>query len=354
MAVANPKRSRRSYEMITNSDIAAQNITQAEEQIRAALSRYGLSQTASLHALTGGVSAAIYRVDHGDETYCAKYALKQLKVDKLWFAPSERLFAESAWLQIVGELLPKAVPKVKFEDRDATVLIMEFLDPADHRLWKSELMNGQFDREIARDVGAGLGLIHEKTAGQKAVKDRIDPLSAFHALRTEPYLLRTAELHPECADRLRALAADLDRAEIALVHGDVSPKNILIGPSGPLFLDAECATYGDPAFDVAFCLNHLFLKSRIFPARWPEIRGMIEAFWIAYRARVTWETVAAMHMRVTSLLPALMLARLDGASPVEYLTDEAVREDLRSFAKCHLNAPCASLSAFIFAWGESL
>ncbi len=56
------------------------------------------------------------------------------------------------------------------------------------------------------------------------------------------------------------LSAGTLAAKIALVHGDVSPKKVPAGPRGPVFLDAECAWYGDPAFDLAFCLNHLLLK----------------------------------------------------------------------------------------------
>ena len=59
---------------------------------------------------------------------------------------------------------------------------------------------------------------------------------------------------------LKALVATTQANKRALVHGDVSPKNILGGPAGPVFLDAECAWWGDPAFDLAFCLNHLLLK----------------------------------------------------------------------------------------------
>jgi len=40
----------------------------------------------------------------------------------------------------------------------------------------------------------------------------------------------------------------------------VSPKNILCGPDGPMFLDGETTSCGGPAFDFAFCLNHRLLK----------------------------------------------------------------------------------------------
>src|SRR3546814_19356137 len=83
----------------------------------------------------------------------------------------------------------------------------------------------------------------------------------FRALRVDPFLLYVAEHDAELAPALRALPADLSARKIALVHGDVSPTNILVGPDGPVFLDAECAVYADPAFALAFCTPHLLLKA---------------------------------------------------------------------------------------------
>src|SRR5205085_1381845 len=88
----------------------------------------------------------------------------------------------------------------------------------------------------------------------------------FFALRLEPYLLHAARAHPDCARPIEALSDFIERSRIALMHGDVSPKNILRGPDGPIFLDAETAAYGDPAFDFGFCLNHLLLKSVLLPS----------------------------------------------------------------------------------------
>ena len=115
---------------------------------------------------------------------------------------------------------------------------------------------------------------------------------------------------------------------MALVHGDVSPKNILVAPQGPIFLDAECAWYGDPAFDLAFCLNHLVLKSFWVPN--PALRACFESLKDHYLAGVTWES--SIEERVATLLPGLLLARVDGKSPVEYL-DETGREQVRRLAR---------------------
>ena len=116
---------------------------------------------------------------------------------------------------------------------------------------------------------------------------------------------------------------------MALVHGDVSPKNILVGPDGPVFLDAECAWYGDPAFDLAFCLNHLLLKCVWVPSAKEKLLQCFSVLSSSYLQRFS---SGNLEERTASLLPALLLARVDGKSPVEYL-DEAQRSFVRERAR---------------------
>ena len=140
----------------------------------------------------------------------------------------------------------------------------------------------------------------------------------------------------------------------ALVHGDVSPKNILIGPDGPVFLDAECAWYGDPAFDLAFCLNHLLLKCVWRPqwqARYLDV--LRRARGDAISPAVTWEPRAGIEARTSHLLPGLLLGRVDGKSPVEYITTEAERDRVRQVARALLLEPVDELSDVRTAWQSS-
>ena len=135
------------------------------------------------------------------------------------------------------------------------------------------------------------------------------------------------------------------------MHGDVSPKNILAGPKGPVFLDAECAWYGDPAFDLAFCLNHLLLKCLWVPGSKGEFLACFDALYGAYLEAVSFEGVEA---RAASLLPALLLARVDGKSPVEYLTDEPQKRTVRQVAGALLENPVSRLPEVREAWRRSL
>jgi len=140
----------------------------------------------------------------------------------------------------------------------------------------------------------------------------------------------------------------------ALVHGDVSPKNILCGPSGPVFLDAECAWWGDPAFDLAFCLNHLLLKCLWTPAARDAFLACYDGLAQTYLAGVGWEPPAALERRAARLLPGLLLARVDGKSSVEYITDEADREVVRRVARALLADPVHRLADVRTAWREEL
>ena len=146
------------------------------------------------------------------------------------------------------------------EDPDAGLFAMDYLPPERFPLWKAELLAGRVDKNFAAAVGRDLAVIHAKSAAEPGLRKAFAHDETFEAIRIEPYLRATARAHPALAARLETIAATTLSTKRALVHGDVSPKNILIGPDGPVFLDAECAWFGDPAFDLAFCLNHLLLK----------------------------------------------------------------------------------------------
>ena len=141
-------------------------------------------------------------------------------------------------------------------------------------------------------------------------------------------------------------------AKKALVHGDVSPKNIMVGPGGPMFLDAECAWWGDPAFDLAFCLNHMLLKCLVHPDKAADYIDCFDQLTASYLRAITWEDAVDFEARAASLLPALFLARVDGNSPVEYVTTEQDKEMVRRIAKPLIARPPQTLAAVAHAWAE--
>ncbi|HEY0835515.1 MAG TPA: aminoglycoside phosphotransferase family protein [Azospirillum sp.] len=322
-----------------------------------ALARLGLlpaGAAASFTPLAGGVSSDIWRVETGGTVFCVKRALAKLKVQADWRAPVERNRYEVAYFRTAGEIVPSAVPRILGEDAEAGLFAMEWLDPSLYRLWKGELREGRADPADAERVGSVLVRIHSGTAGKAEVPARFPTDAIFHAIRLEPYLEATARRHPDLAERLYDLVRVTASTHRALVHGDVSPKNILLGPDGPVLLDAECAWYGDPAFDLAFCLNHMLLKCLWNPAACDRFLACFRTLASTYRDGVTWEPAAEVEARVARLLPGLFLGRVDGKSPVEYVTGAADRDRVRRVAKRFLIEPADRLDDIADAWEKEL
>ena len=304
--------------------------------------------------LSGGVSCDVWRVDVGARSICVKRALAKLNVADDWRAPIARSLYEARWFETSRGIVPGSAPEPLAVDAVRGFLAMAFLSPADHPLWKAQLLAGQGDVETARAVGDRLGRIHAGAADRRELTKGFATDAIFFALRLEPYLLATAARRPRVAGAIEALVARTAATHRTLVHGDVSPKNILVGPDGPVFLDAETAWWGDPAFDLAFCLNHLLLKRLVVPMAGDALDASFSALAAAHLTQVDWEPRQALEARAASLLPALLLARVDGKSPVEYLTSEAQRAFVRSVAEPLLLAPPATLGDVRDAWHAAL
>lgn len=316
----------------------------------------GLGQAGDVEdvtALTGGVASDIASVVVNGARYCVKFALPKLKVAADWRAPVHRNAAEYAWLSVAADLSPDGAVKLFGRSEAAHGFVMEYIAGDDVYLWKSAMLDANPPRGEAQSIGNMLGRIHAASAQASFNRSAFQNRDDFRALRIEPYLTFTAQAHPDLADILNAIAEALYENANVLVHGDVSPKNILIRDGAPILLDAECATMGDASFDPAFCLNHLILKAIHVPAIRTELLAAVGAFWDAYRAHIAWEDAAALEERIARLLPALMLARVDGKSPVEYL-DEGERDLVRKLAVSLLKAPVSQISELVEFIGSNL
>lgn len=325
--------------------------------ILAALRRMRLVTADAVPTMTplpGGVSSDIWRVDLPDGPVCVKRALARLKVDAVWEVPIERNRYEWAWMQEVARIAPESVPPLVAQDTVSECFVMGFLAPETHPVWKLLLQRGIALADTAGAVGRRLVAIHAATANRPDLAQRFATDHIFHAIRLEPYLLAAARRHRNLAPRLRDIASHTAATKRALVHGDTSPKNVLVGPDGPVLLDAECAWYGDPAFDLAFCLNHLLLKCLWVPGATAGFLASFDALADAYVAGVTWEAPATVERRAAHLLPGLLLARVDGKSPVEYLTTETDRGLVRRVATALLCRPTDTLISVRQAWADAL
>ena len=301
------------------------------------------SPCATLTPLPGGVSSEIYRVDDGGEAFVIKRALPILRVQDDWTADPSRNVYERCYLEYVGRFLPRSVPALRNADSARGYFVMEYLG-SEYSNWKDLLLHGSFEPTHAGAAARTLSQIHRHSFHDPEAAALFDSHTCFHQLRLEPYLLTTGQRHPQLKDLFEAEAQRLADTSECLVHGDFSPKNILIGGDRMVILDCEVAWYGDPAFDVCFMLSHLFLKS-LFHSGVEGSAQLIRTFWQEYSPPAG----RMLRQRVPRLLLMLLLARIDGKSPVEYLK-QPQREFVRRFVCARLPHPTISLSALSDAW----
>lgn len=331
--------------------------TQPSAALEEFVHRQGLAQPGTplrWTALTGGVSSDIWRLDLPGRSLCIKAALPKLKVAGDWQAPVARNAHEWDWICFAHETLPGVVPQPVAHDAALGAFAMDFLDGALYPVWKALLLQGRIETATAEQVASTLARLHGCSAGNAALREQFATDDIFYPIRLEPYLIETSRKHPQLRVMLEQMSESTLATKLALVHGDVSPKNILIGPKQPVMLDAECAWYGDPAFDLAFCLNHFLLKCVARRAWATQYLACFERFAQTYLAAVSWESAQDLETRVARLLPALFLARVDGKSPVEYIVDEADRDLVRSVAVPLIRQPPASLAELRQAWQLAL
>jgi aminoglycoside phosphotransferase (APT) family kinase protein len=298
-----------------------------------------------LEPLTGGVSCDVWKVETPSGPIVVKRPLPQLRVAAEWHAPVERGQSEVQWLKRARGVDARIAPEVLAELPTGHAFAMRFLPGCP--VWKDELVAGRVDADFAAAVGRSIAAVHAATANSAADREAFPNDAMFRALRVDPFLLHVAQQDSGLAPALTALADGLAARKIALVHGDVSPKNILVSADGPVFLDAECAVYGDPAFDPAFCVTHLLLK-----AVWLDdvrLTRSAAALVDAYRAGISWEAADGLLLRAGSLAAALLLARVEGKSPAPYLTDPGHKRIVRDQARALVIAP-QPIDALVANW----
>jgi aminoglycoside phosphotransferase (APT) family kinase protein len=299
------------------------------------------------------VSSEIFRVDDGGDSFVVKRALPKLRVKDEWLVDVGRNRYEQLYIEYVARFLPQAVPTLRPGPNNRGYFAMEFLG-ADFSSWKQMLLRGQARIEDAVAAATLLGAIHSHSASDSQAERQFDTTANFIQLRIDPYLLTTGRRNPDLQAHLDAEAQRLASTRQCLVHGDFSPKNLMVSPTRMVLLDCEVAWYGDPAFDLAFLLTHLLLKGLYRAPRQIGFEPMCEAFWQRYvEAAGHAIDTKALEPRVARLLLMLLLARIDGKSPIEYLTDPQ-RVWVRQFARAGILAGSSTLSAIVPQWFSNL
>lgn len=297
-------------------------------------SRIAAGEHPSLRTLTGGVSNRTVLVERPTgEAWVIKQALRKLRVETDWYSDPRRIEREALGLRWLMQLAPPdAVAPLVFEDHEQHLLAMRAV-PRPHDNWKELLLAGQLHRHHVEQFGHLLGTIHRRASERS---DEVAPIFAdrsfFESLRVEPYYNYTATQIPDAADFLTALVDDTRRFRVTLVHGDYSPKNVLVHHGRLVLLDHEVIHFGDPAFDLGFSLTHLLSKAHHLPFLRMGFAEAAVLHWEAYkRATSGLDWTRGLEERAVRHTLGCLLARVAGRSPLEYLSD-AERSRQRSAA----------------------
>ncbi|MCM3761386.1 phosphotransferase [Alkalihalobacillus oceani] len=287
-------------------------------------------ETVHYSALTGGVSCKVVKVERNGKSFVVKQALPKLNVKDDWFSDIRRILIEKDCLIALNELIPEAVPDFVHSDDEQFLYVMEAA-PSEAEVWKQQLLAGRLDFQATEKIATALATVHQHSAESKRFHERFANQQIFKELRISPYLETIKEKHPSLQAMIDETIALLLEQRLTLVHGDFSPKNILVTKKRLYLLDYEVAHIGHPSFDLAFVTTHFLLKS-INEKRWaPAYLHLMQAFIASYFKHIDFIDRRQLERDTVRLLAFLFLARVDGKSPAEYITaaeDKALIREL--------------------------
>lgn len=311
--------------------------------------------------LAGGVSNRTVLVTRPNQTqWVMKQALAKLRVKADWFSDPVRIHREALALRELAALAPAgSVPSLVFDDADRHIIAMQAV-PQPHHNWKALLLRGELDLRQVLQFADWLGQVQRAAAQAAAqgaaqgfgLKAQFADRSFFETLRLEPYYRYTASQVPQAATFLHRLIEDTLARQDTLVHGDFSPKNVLVYQGNLVVLDYEVIHWGDPAFDVGFALTHLLSKAHHLVAQRMAFAEAARLFWQTYLGHVD-GLFGDLEQRAVRHTLACLLARVDGRSPLEYLHDDE-RARQRAAVLALMHAPVAAMAAVIEAFVRSL
>jgi len=270
-------------------------------------------------ALTGGVSSVVIEIDGPTFALVVKQPLARLRVAEEWLANRNRIFAEARALELAASLTPGRVPRLVDFDEVYGAITLEAA-PRGWRSWKEQLFDASAERGTALGLGETLAIWHSVTAGEGRLGAPLADTETFTELRVKPYHLTVAEHRDDLRASIEGVLGRMDERRLCVVHGDFSPKNVLSGSGGFWILDFEVAHVGDPVFDVAFMLHHLILKA-VHTRSVDRLLELARAFTSAYRATAR-NDVFDDPRYLAAQIGCLLVARVEGKSPAEYLTAE--------------------------------
>lgn len=276
---------------------------------------------ATVESLSGGVSGNVIKVKTPHRAFVVKQPLTKLRVKEDWFSDLNRVFTEIKCLKLYNQIVPGSVPKLLDVDKENYLFTMEAV-PKKAEVWKSKLLSGDINPKIGEKIVQSLASIHNYSHKNASIMDDFKNQDTFVQLRVDPYMRVVAEKHPELKEKIEIEIRRMLNQKEALVHGDYSPKNILVDKDKIYIIDFEVAHYGDPAFDLSFLLNHLLLKSIYMNKKANDFLNLLVNLNQLYIQTINFTDKNRLERNAVQLLGILFLARVDGKSPAEYITSE--------------------------------
>lgn len=304
------------------------------ETLREYLVENGLAvadATVQIEHLQGGVSNSVLKIDTGDHRYVLKQAMAKLKVSNEWLSDVERSNVEKQALKFLHKILPGFTPELMYEDEENYLLIMQCA-PENCVTWKSLLMQRDCNERIAYKVGAVLGRLHAATHDLQEAKERFGNKKFYHQLRIEPFFDFLKSSHPGLRKEIDAHIEQSLSRECSLVIGDYSPKNILVHNEELTIIDFEVMHYGDTSFDLGFLTTHLILKAIIGGEHRQNYQRVLQQSVEGYFMHITFTDCTFLEQLAVQQLGWILLARVDGKSPAEYISTAEEKRLVRQVA----------------------
>ncbi|TAM77056.1 hypothetical protein EPN44_03955 [bacterium] len=286
--------------------------------------RIAAHEMPQVRVLGGGVSnRTVLLVRESGEAWVLKQALAKLRVAVDWFSDPMRIHREALGLRRLAELAPPgSITPLLFEDLDEHLFAMAAV-PQPHENWKTALLAGRIELDHVRQFGVILGTLERRAWERRSeLAAEFADRSFFESLRLEPYYAFAAQRVPAASGFLTSLIERTRTRLLTLVHGDYSPKNVLVHDGRLVLLDHEVIHFGDPAFDLGFSLTHLLSKAHHLPAFRAAFVRAVRLYWESYTQAlgdVPWR--ADLEVEAVAHTLGCLLARVAGRSPLEYLDD---------------------------------
>jgi 5-methylthioribose kinase len=286
------------------------------------------SDQAEVEVLTGGVSNVVLAITTRNQKMVLKQALAELMVAQRWEADQRRAIVEANAIALFHKLSPDQVPNLVFLDPERFILILDRV-PVGSTVWKSDLLDGVINPDIAEVLGTTLAQWHNFGEKNKEARLQFMEDSLFEQLRIDPFYRFVAAKNEALKPVISKLINELEGDKTTIVHGDFSPKNIMVGMDDQVYiLDFEVTHVGNPVFDLAFLLAHLLCKK--FRTDEPLEEKLLGAS--AERFINAYEVIRPIDSSLSLHTALIALARVEGKSPVNYL-DSSKQSALVSYTK---------------------